>query len=131
MAKFYGFNPKPATRQAVEKFEKEVMIRKSNSFLISSLYLTKEEDGWAVAVAYNPSRPAGSHLHENQLEVKYTYFFNKKMTMMRSEPFEESPMAAGPFADPDTFAHHAITYERDLLTARSLISYPTCCHSIL
>jgi len=115
MAKFYGINPKPATRQAVEKFENDVMIRKDNCLLISTVYLDMKEDRWAIAVAYNPSRHLGPHWHENLLEVKYSCSLGNKMTMMRSDPFEEVSIAAGPFEDPDTFAQYAITYERDLL----------------
>ena len=117
MSKFYGINPKPETRQAVEKFENEVMIRKDNSLLISTVYLDMKEDCWAVAVAYNPSRHPDLHWHENLLEVRYTYSLKNKMTinMMRSDPFEEVAIAAGPFADPDIFAQYAMTYERALL----------------
>ncbi|MFZ1897087.1 hypothetical protein [Methanoregula sp.] len=47
MSKFYGINPQPATRQAVEKFEDEVMIRKDNRYLISTVYLNMQKDSWA------------------------------------------------------------------------------------
>ena len=115
MSKFHGINPKPATRHAVEKFENDVMIRKENSLLISTVYIDVKEDHWAVAVAYNPYRHPGLHWHENLLEVRYAYSLKNEMTMMRSDPFEEVKIAAGTFADPDTFAQYAITYERALL----------------
>ncbi|MFB3765177.1 MAG: hypothetical protein ACE14P_07995 [Methanotrichaceae archaeon] len=117
MSKFHGIEPKPTTRQAVKEFEDEVMIGKDNSFLIATVYLDMEEDRWDVAVAYNPSRHLGPQWHENLLEVRYTYSLKNKMiiTMMRSHPFEEIPIAAGPFEDFDTFAQYAITYERDHL----------------
>ena len=35
--------------------------------------------------------------------------------MLRSDPIEELPLAAGPFTNPDTFAQYAITYERNLV----------------
>ncbi len=117
MSKFYGINPQPATRNAVVKFEDEVMIRKDNRFLISTVYLDMQEDRWAVAMAYNTSRNKGLHTHDNLLEVRYSYSLTKGKTimMLRSDPIEELPLAAGPFADPDTFAQYAITYERDLI----------------
>jgi hypothetical protein len=120
MSKFYGITPQPATRQAVEKFEDEVMIRKDNRILISTVYLDMQEDRWAVAMAYNPSRHPGLHGHDNLLEVRYTYPLKKRMTitMMRSDPLEEIPIAAGPFADPDIFAQYAINYERELVDKR-------------
>jgi hypothetical protein len=116
MSKFYGISPDPATRNAVEKFENEVMIRKDNRFLISSVYLDMQEDRWAVAIAYNTSRNKGLHTPDNLLEVRYSYSLSyKKTIMMRSNPMEELPLAAGPFTDPDTFAQYALTYERDLI----------------
>ncbi len=117
MSKFYGISPQPATRQAVGKFEDEVMIRKDNRYLISTVYLDMQEDRWAVAVAYNPSRNPGLLGHDHLLEVRYTYSPKKgtTMTMMRSDPVEETSLMVGPFADPDTFALYAITYERDLI----------------
>ena len=117
MAKFYGINPQPATRQALEKFENEVMIRKDNRFLVSTVYLDMQEDRWAVAMAYNPSRHPGLHGQDNLLEVRYSYSLRKRMTMtmMRSDPLEELSVAAGPFQDPDTFVRYAITHERDLI----------------
>jgi hypothetical protein len=39
MSTFYGIGPQPATRQAVGRFEDEVMIRKDNRYLISTVYL--------------------------------------------------------------------------------------------
>lgn len=116
MSKFYGINPEPVTRNAVEKFENEVMIRKDNRFLISTVYLDMQEDRWAVAIAYNTSRNKGLHTPDNLLEVRYSYSpSDKKTIMMRSNPMEELPLAAGPFINPDTFAQYALTYERDLI----------------
>jgi len=117
MAKFYGINPQPATRHAVEKFEDEVMIRKDNRFLISTVYLDMQENRWAVAVAYNPCRNPGLHGHDNLLEVRYSCSPGKGMmiTMMRSDPLEEVALGAGPFPDADTFVRYVITYERDLI----------------
>jgi hypothetical protein len=117
MAKFYGINPQPATRQAVEKFEDEVMIRKDNRFLISTVYLDMQEDRWAVAMAYNPCRNPGLHGQDHLLEVRYSYSLRKRMamTMMRSDPLEEVSLGAGPFPDADTFARCAITHERNLI----------------
>ncbi|MFZ1897451.1 hypothetical protein [Methanoregula sp.] len=117
MSKYFGINPQPATRQAVEKFEDEVMIRKDNRILTSTVYLDMLDGRWAVAVAYNPSRHPGLHGHDNLLEVRYTYSLKEKtnMTMMRSDPLEEIPIAAGPFGDPDNFVRYALDHERDVI----------------
>jgi len=113
MPKFHGINPEQATCQAVEKFENEIMIRKDNRFLVSTVYLDMEETRWAVAIAYNPARNQGLAGHDNVLEVRYSYALNKRMTMtmMRSDPMEETIIPAGPFQDPDTFARHALALE--------------------
>jgi hypothetical protein len=117
MAKYFGINPQPRTRQAVEKFEDEVMIRKDNRILISTVYLDMLDGQWAVAVAYNPSRHPGLHGQDNLLEVRYTYSLKQRMTMtmMRSDPLEEIPIAAGPFGDPDSFVEYALDHERDIV----------------
>jgi hypothetical protein len=41
------------------------------------------------------------------------------MTMLRSDPLEEVPLAAGPFPDPDIFTRYAITFERDLVNRQT------------
>jgi hypothetical protein len=118
MPKYYGITPRPTTRLAAGTFEEEVMIRKDNRILTSTVYLDMLDDRWAVAVAYNPSRHPGLHGYDNLLEVRYTYSPKNKMTvtMMRSDPVEEIPITAGPFADPDSFAQYAIAYERNLIS---------------
>ena len=78
MSKFYGISPQPATRQVVERFENEVMVRKDNRYLISTVYLDMEEDRWAVAVAYNPSRNPGLHGDDHLLEVRYLLLTQEK-----------------------------------------------------
>lgn len=116
MSRYFGFDPKPATRHAVEKFEAEVMIGKDYRFLIPTAYLDMKDDCWTVAVAYSPSRPPGLNWQENLLEVQYTYSLKNKILMtMRSDPIEEVPIVGRTFADPDTFALYAITQERALL----------------
>lgn len=117
MSKFCGFNPKPATWQAVKKFEDEVMIGKDYRFLIPMVYLDMNKDCWTVAIAYSSSRPPGTHWQENLLEVRYTYSLKNKipLTLMRSDPFEDVPVVGRTFEDPDTFALYAITHERELL----------------
>lgn len=117
MSKFCGFNPKTATRQAVNKFEDEVMIGKDYRFLIPTVYLDMNEECWTVAMAYSSSRPPGMHWQENLLEARYTYSPKNKMplTLMRSDPFEDVPIVGRVFEDPDTFALYAITQERELV----------------
>ena len=114
---YHGIEPEPATRQAAEKFENEIMIRRNNRFLVASVYLDMEQTRWAVAFAYNPARHSGLHGTDNILEVRYSYSLNKRMTMkmMRSDPLEESVIPAGPFQEPDAFARHALSYERNLI----------------
>ena len=48
---------------------------------------------------------------------RYTYSLKEKtnMTMMRSDPLEEIPIAAGPFGDPDNFVRYALDHERDVI----------------
>jgi hypothetical protein len=117
MPKFFGCRPAGPTLQAVEKFENEVMIRKDNRILTSTVYLDMHDDRWAVAMAYNPSRHPGLHRHDNLLEVRYTYSLKEKLTMkmMRSDPMEEIPIAAGPFSDVDSFARYALDHERGIV----------------
>lgn len=117
MPVYHGINPHESTRQAAETFENEIMIRFDNRFLVSTVYLDMDVIRWAVAIAYNPSRGAGLSGLENILEVRYTYFLNKRMTMkmLRSEPMEEAVIPAGPFQDPDAFVCHALMHERNLV----------------
>jgi len=70
MPKFHGITPLPATRQAAERFENEVMIRKSNRFQTGTVYLDMDVTRWAVAIAYNPTWNPGLHGHEHLLEVQ-------------------------------------------------------------
>jgi hypothetical protein len=118
MVKFYGISPQPATRQAAEKFENDIMIRRDNRFLVSTVYLDMQDERWAVAIAYNPSRSSGLEGPENLLEVRYSYKKpdGNKVTMFRSSPVEEASVAAGPFLDPDAFAQYMLMFERDLIT---------------
>jgi hypothetical protein len=69
MSKYYVLNPETSTKQAIEQFENEVMIRKDNQYLVSTVYLDMQVNRWAVAVAYNISRNPGIHGHENVIEV--------------------------------------------------------------
>lgn len=117
MPLFHGIDPEPATRQAAEIFENEVMVRIGNRFLVATVYLDMEPARWAVAIGYNPARHAGLAGHDNVLEVRYMYALNRRMimTMMRSEPMEERTISAGPFAGPDDFVRHALAHERRVL----------------
>lgn len=117
MATYHGISPQPATIAAVKQFENEMMIRLLNRFLVATVYLDIEITRWAVAIAYNPSRRPGIFGHDNLLEVRYSYALNKRMTMtmMRSDPMEETVIATGPFPDPDTFIRHVLSYERELV----------------
>ena len=117
MPKFFGCKPAGLTRQAVEKFENEVMVRQDSQMLIGTVYLDMQETAWAVAVAYNQSRAPGLHGHENALEVRYTYTPAKNGTidMFRSAPGTVTPIGAGPFASPDSFARYALDHERGVV----------------
>lgn len=117
MPKFHGITPEPATRQAAEMFENEVMIRKNNRYLVTTVYFDMEETRWAIAIAYNPSRNPGLHDHENLLEVRYSYEPRKghRIMMFRSDPPETSPISCNRFMDQDNFVHFVLEYERELL----------------
>lgn len=117
MAKFFGCKPATPTRQAVEKFENEVMIRKDNRLLVGTVYLDIQDTAWAVAVAYNQSRAPGLHGHENLLEVRYTYTPAEKgyLNMFRSDPGTVTALGAGPFTDTDNFVKYALDYERGIV----------------
>ena len=114
MSTFYGFKPGPSTRQAVEKFENNVMIRHNNQMLVGSVYVDMQDTRWAVAFAYNMSRHPGLHGHEHALEVKYSYMPGKVAapTMFRSDSGNESLLASQVFADQDAFVNYVINCER-------------------
>lgn len=114
MAKFFGCKPAVQTRQAVEKFENEVMIRHKNQVLISKVYLDMQDTSWAVAVAYNVSRNAGLHGHQNALEVRYSYLPGEQgaINVFRSDPGTTTTLDAGPFNDQDSFTRYALDCER-------------------
>lgn len=117
MSKFYGLNPTPATQQAVEQFENEVLIRHNNQQLVGSVYVDMQDASWAVAFAYNLSRHPGLHGHENPLEVRYSYSPSQgsAVRMFRSDPAEEKIVEAGRFGSPDTFIRFVMDHERRLL----------------
>jgi hypothetical protein len=114
MAKFYGCKPTVPTRQAVEKFENEVMIRHKNQVLISKVDPDLQDNSWAVAVAYNMSRQPGLQGHENSIEVRYSYAPGEHgmMNVFRSDQGTIITLGAGPFDDPDTFVQYALKCER-------------------
>jgi hypothetical protein len=118
MPKFFGCKPAGPTKAAAEKFENEVMVRQDNQMLVGTVYLDMQENAWAVAVAYNLARTPGLHGHENGLEVRYSYVPGTPdaAQMFRSDPGSVSPLAAGPFANPDSFAQYALGHERSIVT---------------
>jgi hypothetical protein len=114
MAKFFGCKPAGPTLAAVEKFENEVMIRFENQVLLGTVYLDMQDAKWAVAVAYNQSRHPGLHGRENPLEVRYSYVPGEAgtATLFRSDASLDTPLGAGPFENPDTFARYVLDHER-------------------
>ena len=114
MAKFYGCKPAVPTRQAVEKFENEVIVRHKNQVLISKIYLDMQDNSWTVAVVYNLSRKPGLHGHQNALEVRYSYSIGEQgiINVFRSDPGTITELGAGPFDDQDIFFQHALKLER-------------------
>jgi len=114
MPKFFGCRPAGPTRQAIEKFENEVMVRHDSQMLVGTVYLDMQENAWAVAIAYNHARAPGLHGHENALEVRYSYVPATRgaAQMFRSDPGTITTLAAGPFADPDSFVEYAVSHER-------------------
>jgi len=114
MSKIFGFKPQPATKQLIEKFEDEVMIRHNNQQLVGTVYVDMQDDRWAVAFAYNYSRTPGIHGHENPLEVRYSCPAQESgsVRMFRSDKDAESTLAADPFQDRDSFVSYVLNRER-------------------
>jgi len=117
MSKIIGIKPQPATRQLIEKFEDEVMIRHNNQQLVGTVYVDMQEDRWAVAFAYNFSRKPGLHGHENPLEVRYSCPVTEctRVTMFRSDIGDEKVLETEPLPDADAFVRFALTQERSLV----------------
>jgi len=114
MPKFFGYKPTGTTKAAAEKFENEVMIRQDSQMMVGTVYLDMQENAWAVAIAYNHARAPGLHGHENALEVRYSYIPGTPdaAQMFRSDPGTFTPLKAGPFPNPDSFAQYALGHER-------------------
>jgi len=49
MAKFYGINPQPATRQAVERTGNVTMIKNDNHSPVTTVYFNMDETGAGAA----------------------------------------------------------------------------------
>lgn len=114
MPKYYGMKPAASTRQAVEQFEQNVMIRENNQILVGTVYADMQDTLWGLAIGYNYSRNPGLHGHENLLEVRYSYdpAAGGFVKMFRSEPAEEKMLVAGRLPDPDAFIRYALRQER-------------------
>jgi len=114
MAKIFGIRPAAETRQLIEKFEDEVLVRHNNQSLLGSVYVDMQENRWAVAFAYNFSRKPGLHGHENVLEVRYSVKPEETggVRMFRSDEMTERVIPNGSFADQDVFVRFALTQER-------------------
>ena len=117
MSRFYGLNPGPAARKAIEQFENEVLIRHNNLPLVGSVYVDMEETRWAVAIAYNLSHNPGLRGRENALEVRYSYAPSQRsgVRMFRSDIPGEAELETEPFGDQDAFIRYAVGHERRLL----------------
>jgi len=117
MSILYGLRASPSTRQIVEEFENNVMIRHNNQMLVSSVYVDMQDSRWAVAFAYNMSRHPGLHGHEHALEVLYSYMPGKDAapTMFRSDSGDESLLAFRIFTDPDAFVNYVLDCERRMV----------------
>jgi hypothetical protein len=116
MSKIFGFKPQPATKQEIEKFENEVMIRHDNQNLFGTVYVDMQENQWAVAFAYNYSRKPGLHGHENPLEVRYSCPAQESnnVRMYRSDADTDRSLATEPLKDGDAFVRFALMQERSL-----------------
>nr|WP_319376556.1 hypothetical protein [uncultured Methanoregula sp.] len=114
MPKIYGIEPKPATKQLIEKFEDEVVIRHNNQQLVGNVYVDMQPDRWAVAFAYNYTRRPGIHGHENPLEVRYSCPAqeNTSVTMFRSDTADERSLVTAPLRDGDEFIRYVLSEER-------------------
>ena len=117
MAKIFGIKPQAETRQLIEKFEDEVMIRHNNQQLVGNVYVDMHDDQWAVAFAYNYTRNPGIHGHENPLEVRYSCSAQESdsVQMFRSDTADEKSIEAEALTDGDAFIRFALTQERTLV----------------
>lgn len=114
MSKIFGFSPQPATKQEIEKFENEVLMRHNNQTLIGTVYVDMQENQWAVAFAYNFSRKPGLHGRENPLEVRYfcPAENSHNVRMFRSDAGIETSFATEAFKDEDAFVRFVLMQER-------------------
>ncbi len=121
MSKFYGINPELSTKQAIDKFENEVMVRHNNQQLVGSVFVDIQNTAWAVAFAYNSSHHPGLHGPEHPLEVRYSYSPGEggPVRMFRSDPGGETMLEARHFGNPDTFIRYVITHERKVLNKQA------------
>lgn len=117
MSKIFGIKPQAATRQLIDKFEDEVLIRHNNQQLVSTVYVNMQDDRWAVAFAYNYTRKPGLHGHENPLEVRYSCPAQESgsVQMFRSDTADEKSINAETLKDGDAFIRFALTQERSLV----------------
>jgi hypothetical protein len=117
MSKIFGFRLQAATRQLINKFEDEVLIRHDNQQLVGTVYVDMQDDRWAVAVAYNYTRKPGLHGHENPLEVRYSCPVqeNTRVQMFRSDLVSEKLLETEPLKDGDAFVRFALMQERSIV----------------
>jgi len=114
MPKIIGIKPQPATKQLIDKFEDEVVIRHNNQQLVGTVYVDMQENLWAVAFAYNYSRHPGINGHENPLEVKYSCPAQESSSvrMFRSDEDIEKTLETTPLMDGDEFIRYVLVQER-------------------
>ncbi|MFA6225051.1 MAG: hypothetical protein WC620_02460 [Methanoregula sp.] len=117
MAKNFGIKPQAATRQLIDKFEDEVMIRHNNQQLVGNVYVDMQNDQWAVAFAYNYTRKPGIHGHKNPLEVRYSCQAqdSSSVRMFRSDEGSERLLTSKALKDGDAFIRFALTQERTVV----------------
>ena len=114
MPTIYGIRPQPATRQLIEQFEDEIVIRHNNQQLIGYMYVDMQPDRWAVAFAYNYTRHPGIHGHENPLEVRYSCPAQESgcVRMFRSDTSDEKSLETSLIRDGDEFIRYVLAQER-------------------
>lgn len=114
MEGIFGIRPASVTRQMIEKFEEEVLIRHNNQYLTGSVDSDRLEDRWAVAVACIVSTKTGIHGHGNAPEVRYSCPSQgcSSIRVFRSDEPSERTLATEPLKDGDAFIRNTLMQER-------------------
>jgi len=114
MSKYFGYNPQPKVRAAVETFEATTQIRSNNGILLGSVYVDVQDKEWAVAFAYGVTQHPKIRGPEPVYEVRYSLNPEEKAKATRTDTRSETPstIAAGEPKDVDAFVLWALHAEQ-------------------